>query len=38
MTYEGMIAETVAFTGHNGDIGEAYYARPAAPARIRGSC
>ena len=28
MTYESMLAETVAFTGHNGDIGEAYYARP----------
>ena len=28
MSYEGMLAETVAFTGHNGDIGEAYYARP----------
>lgn len=28
MTYEGMLAETIAFRGHNGDIGEAYYARP----------
>ena len=28
MTYEGMLAETVAFRGHGGDIGEAYYARP----------
>ena len=28
MTYESMLAETVAFTGHNADIGEAYYARP----------
>ena len=28
MTYEGMLAETVAFRGHRGDIGEAYYARP----------
>jgi carboxymethylenebutenolidase len=28
MTYEGMLAETVAFQGHNGDTGEAYYARP----------
>ena len=28
MTYEGMLAETVAFRGHNGDVGEAYYARP----------
>ena len=28
MIYEGMLAETVAFRGHNGDLGEAYYARP----------
>src|SRR5215475_8072022 len=28
MMYEGMLAETVAFRGHNGDLGEAYYARP----------
>ena len=28
MTYEGMLAETVAFRGHKGDVGEAYYARP----------
>src|SRR3977135_2751531 len=28
MTYEGMLAETVAFRGHKGDLGEAYYARP----------
>jgi carboxymethylenebutenolidase len=28
MLYEGMIAETVAFHGHNGEVGEAYYARP----------
>src|SRR5262245_2575982 len=28
MTYESMLAETVAFRGHKGDIGEAYYARP----------
>ena len=28
MTYESMLAETVAFTGHKGDVGEAYYARP----------
>jgi carboxymethylenebutenolidase len=28
MSYESMLAETVAFTGHKGDIGEAYYARP----------
>lgn len=28
MHYEGMIAETAAFTGHGGAVGEAYYARP----------
>jgi carboxymethylenebutenolidase len=28
MAYESMLAETVAFTGHRGDVGEAYYARP----------
>ena len=28
MTYEGMLAETVSFRGHNGDVGEAYCARP----------
>jgi carboxymethylenebutenolidase len=28
MTYRGMIAELVKFRGHNGDTGEAYYARP----------
>ena len=28
MTYESMLAETVAFHGHRGDVGEAYYARP----------
>ena len=28
MSYPGLIAETVAFQGYNGDKGEAYYARP----------
>jgi carboxymethylenebutenolidase len=28
MAYRGMRAETVSFRGHNGDTGEAYYARP----------
>ena len=28
MSYESMLAETIAFRGHNGDVGEAYYARP----------
>jgi carboxymethylenebutenolidase len=26
--YQSMLAETVTFRGHNGDLGEAYYARP----------
>ncbi len=29
MSYRGMVAELVKFKGHNGDMGEAYYARPA---------
>jgi len=28
VSYEGMIAETVTIRGHNGDLVEAYYARP----------
>ena len=28
MSYQGLIAETVAFRGLNGDNGEGYYARP----------
>ena len=28
MSYQGLIAETVSFQGHQGDSGEAYYARP----------
>ena len=28
MSYEGLIAETIKFKGHNGDMGDAYYARP----------
>src|SRR5882724_6401230 len=28
MTYESMLAERVAFRGHRGEVGEAYYARP----------
>ena len=28
MTYRSMQADVVSFTGHNGDKGEAYYARP----------
>jgi carboxymethylenebutenolidase len=36
MAYEGMLAETVAFRGHNGDMGEAYYARPLGASSIPG--
>ena len=38
MAYESMLAETIAFRGHNGDVGEAYYARPLGPARGRAWC
>lgn len=30
MSYPGILAETIPFTGHNGDRGEAYHARPTA--------
>jgi carboxymethylenebutenolidase len=36
MSYPGMIAETVAFHGHNGDNGEAYYARPSRAGKLPG--
>jgi carboxymethylenebutenolidase len=36
MSYPGLIAETVKFKGHNGDEGDAYYARPTAPATVPG--
>ncbi len=36
MSYPGIIAETVAFDAHNGDRGEAYYARPTAPGSYPG--
>jgi carboxymethylenebutenolidase len=36
MSYPGLIAETVSFQGHNGDKGEAYYARPTAPGKTPG--
>jgi carboxymethylenebutenolidase len=36
MSYQGLIAETVAFRGHNGDQGEAYYARPTRPGHFPG--
>ena len=31
--YQGLQAETVSFRGHNGDQGEAYYARPTRAGR-----
>ncbi len=34
--YQGLIAETVEFTGHNGDKGEAYYARPTRAGKFPG--
>jgi len=36
MSYPGLIAETVKFKGHNGDTGDAYYARPSAPGKVPG--
>lgn len=36
MSYPGLIAETVSFTAHNGDKGEAYYARPSGTAKVPG--
>lgn len=36
MSYPGLIAETVSFQGHNGDTGEAYYARPTGNAKVGG--
>ena len=36
MSYPGLIAATVKFKGHNGDEGEAYYARPSAPGKHPG--
>src|SRR5215470_2345034 len=34
--YQAMLAETVTFRGHNGDLGEAYYARPLGPGPFPG--
>ncbi len=36
MSYRGTIAETLKFKGHNGDEGEAYYARPTDAGRHPG--
>src|SRR6202165_3355372 len=36
MTYPSLLAETVSFRGHNGDQGEAYWARPTRPGKFPG--
>ena len=36
MAHPGLQAETVALRGHNGDEGEAYYARPLRPGKVPG--
>ena len=36
MSYPGLIAETVKYKMHNGDEGEAYFARPSAPGKHPG--
>jgi carboxymethylenebutenolidase len=36
MSYRGMVAEVVKFKGHNGDMGEAYYARPSGSGPFPG--
>jgi len=36
MTYRDITCEVVKFTGHNGEQGEAYYARPAGPGPFPG--
>ena len=36
MSYPGLIGETVSFRGHNGDQGEAYYARPSKAGKYSG--
>jgi carboxymethylenebutenolidase len=36
MSYRSILAETVSFVGHNGDSGEAYYARPTPDRKFPG--
>jgi carboxymethylenebutenolidase len=36
MSYRSLQADVVTFEGHNGDKGEAYYARPTAPGKVPG--
>jgi carboxymethylenebutenolidase len=36
MSYDALQAETIKFRGHNGDEGEAYYARPSRAGKVPG--
>jgi carboxymethylenebutenolidase len=36
MSYPGLVADTIKFRGHNGDTGDAYYARPTASGKVPG--
>jgi carboxymethylenebutenolidase len=36
MSYRSILAETVTLVGHNGDSGEAYYARPMTDSKVPG--
>jgi carboxymethylenebutenolidase len=36
MSYRSQQSDVVAFDGHNGDKGEAYYSRPTAPGKVPG--
>jgi carboxymethylenebutenolidase len=36
MAFEGLQTETVKFRGHNGDMSEAYFARPSGNKRVGG--
>jgi carboxymethylenebutenolidase len=36
MAYQGMVADTVKFRGHNGDTGDAYYAWPTGSGKFPG--
>ena len=38
MAYQGMIVETISYTGHNGDKISAYAARPAGKGPFPGIC
>src|SRR3954470_7607124 len=36
MSYPGLVADTIKFRGHNGDTGDAYYARPTGSGNVPG--